>query len=242
MADPIHAESMSAIEKAFHSLQHYTLFEFQLFGQEIVIRNTIFVSWVAMLMIVAFSVVLTKKLSVNRPGKLQCIAEIFVDMVNGLCKSSIGHHYKPFVAYIGSLLMFLAVSNMIAIFNFIPGLHLYPPAKDITVTGTLAIISICVVIFAGFKYKGVKGWLKGLADPMPLMIPFKLLEYFTKPLSLCLRLFGNVLAAFIIMKLILNIVPYLGAPFAMFFDMFDGILQAFIFIYLTSIYIGEAVE
>jgi F-type H+-transporting ATPase subunit a len=168
---------------------------------------------------------------------------MLVGMVNGLCKSSIGHHhYKPFVPYIGSLLLFIAFANMIAIFNFIPGLHLYPPAKDITVTGTLAGISISVVIFAGFKYKGFKGWLKSLADPMPLMIPFKLLEYFTKPLSLCLRLFGNVLAAFIIMKLILNVAAPIGAPFAMFFDMFDGILQAFIFSYLTSIYIGEAVE
>ena len=99
-----------------------------------------------------------------------------------------------------------------------------------------------VVIYSGFRRKGFIGWAKSLADPMLLMIPFKLMEYGTKPLSLCLRLFGNIVAGFLIMELLLAVAPYVGAPFSAYFDLFDGILQAYIFIFLTSIYIGEAVE
>jgi len=68
------------------------------------------------------------------------------------------------------------------------------------------------------------------------------MENVRKPMSLCLRLFGNIVASFIIMELLLAFLPFAGAPFSAYFDLFDGILQAYIFIYLTTIYIGEAVE
>jgi F-type H+-transporting ATPase subunit a len=74
------------------------------------------------------------------------------------------------------------------------------------------------------------------------MFPFKLMEYVTKPLSLCLRLFGNIVAAFLIMELIYHFMGLIAAPFSAYFDFFDGILQAYIFVFLTCIYIGEAVE
>jgi F-type H+-transporting ATPase subunit a len=68
------------------------------------------------------------------------------------------------------------------------------------------------------------------------------MEYVTKPLSLCLRLFGNIVAAFLIMELIYHFLPPVAAPFAAYFDFFDGILQAYIFVFLTVLYIGDAVE
>jgi F-type H+-transporting ATPase subunit a len=167
---------------------------------------------------------------------------LFVKTVCNLCKESIGSHGAGFVPFTGTLLLYIGLSNIITVINFIPGLHIYPPTKDINVTGALAALSILTVFYASFKYKGFKGWVKSFADPIPLMAPFKLLEYGTKPLSLCLRLFGNIVAAFLIMELLLAFVPFISAPFSIYFDLFDGILQAFIFVYLTTIYIGEAVE
>ena len=192
--------------------------------------------------LILLALVFTRKMSSKQPNKLQIIAELFVNTVNNICEESIGHHYNEYVPYIGTLLLYLGFSNIISVFNFIPGLKMYPPTKDINVTAALALISILVVLYSGFRRKGFIGWAKSLADPMPLMIPFKLMEYGTKPLSLCLRLFGNVVASFIIMELLLSFAPFFGAPFSAYFDLFDGILQAYIFIYLTSIYIGEAVE
>lgn len=230
------------LDHVFEKMDRLTAFTITVFGREIEVPNTLFISWLVMAVLIALALIFTRHLSLARPGKLQCAAEMLVEMVTGLCKSSIGHHGKEFVPYIGTLLLFLGVANISAIFNFIPGLHIYPPTKDINVAGALAIISILIVLYSGFRYKGFSGWAKSLVQPMPVMAPFKILEYATKPLSLCLRLFGNIVAGFVIMELILAFVPLLGAPLSIYFDLFDGFLQAFIFVYLTSLYIGEAVE
>jgi len=230
------------LDPVFEKMERIIIFRFNLFGTEIEVGNTIFVTWIIMAALIALALIFTRKLSVDHPGKLQCIAELLVNTVNNICKESIGRHWRVFVPFIGTLILYIGMSNIIAVLNFIPGLELYPPTKDINVTGALALISIAVVIYSGFRYKGFGGWAKSLVDPMPLMAPFKILEYVTKPLSLCLRLFGNIVAAFIIMELLMSFAPFIGAPFSAYFDLFDGILQAYIFVYLTAIYLGEATE
>jgi len=230
------------LDSVFEKMERVVIFRFTLFGRVFEVGNTILVTWIIMALLIVLALLFTRKLSVDRPGKLQCIAETLTDFVNNICKDSIGHHGKTFVPYIGTLILYIGLSNIISVLNFVPGLDIYPPTKDVNVTAALALISILVVIVSGFRYKGFIGWAKSLADPMPLMIPFKLMEYATKPLSLCLRLFGNVVAGFIIMELLLSFIPYLASPFSAYFDLFDGILQAYIFVYLTSIYIGEATE
>jgi len=230
------------MDQVFEKMNRLVIFRFTLFGYEFEIGNTIVITWIIMAALILLALFFTRKLTSRQPGKPQIIAELLVETVNNICKDSIGERYRAYVPYLGTLLLYLGLSNIIAVFNFIPGIEIYPPTKDINVTAALALISILVVIFSGFRRKGFIGWAKSLADPMPLMIPFKLMEYGTKPLSLCLRLFGNIVAGFMIMELLLVFAPFLGAPFSAYFDLFDGILQAYIFVYLTSIYIGEAVE
>ena len=230
------------LDSVFDKMERIVIFRFSLFGSEFEVGNTIFVTWIIMALLILLAVVFTRKLSVDNPGKLQCIAELLAETVNNICRESIGRHWRVFVPYIGTLILYIGMANIIVLFNFIPGLEIFPPTKDINVTGALALMSIAVVIYSGFRYKGFVGWVKGLADPMPLMVPFKLMEYITKPLSLCLRLFGNIVAGFIIMELLLSFMPYIAAPFSAYFDLFDGILQAYIFVYLTAIYLGEATE
>ena len=76
-----------------------------------------------------------------------------------------------------------------------------------------------------------------------MVTPINILELAIKPLSLCMRLFGNVLGAFIIMELLKSVVPVVvPAVFSLYFDLFDGILQAYVFVFLTSLYIKEAIE
>ena len=75
------------------------------------------------------------------------------------------------------------------------------------------------------------------------MTPLNLMELVVRPLSLCMRLFGNILGAFIIMELIKMVVPMVVPLVAsMYFDLFDAFLQAYVFTFLTSLYIQEAVE
>ena len=78
---------------------------------------------------------------------------------------------------------------------------------------------------------------------MAIMLPFNILELVTRPLSLCMRLFGNVLGAFVVMELIKIVVP-VGVPviFSFYFDIFDGLIQAYVFVFLTSLFMSEAME
>ena len=104
-------------------------------------------------------------------------------------------------------------------------------------------MSIILVETSGIRSKGLKGWLKSFADPSPVIAPMNLLEVIIRPLSLCMRLFGNVLGAFVIMELIKQLLPVaLPVPFSLYFDIFDGLLQAYVFTFLTSMFIQEKIN
>jgi F-type H+-transporting ATPase subunit a len=128
-------------------------------------------------------------------------------------------------------------------FKFTPPFSIRPPTRDINVTAALAIISILLVLICGFHARGVKGWFKQLLHPLPMMLPFNLMEYGTRTISLALRLFGNILGGYVLMHLIVGLLPVaLPMVFSLYFDFFDGIIQAAIFVFLTSLYISEAVK
>lgn len=193
----------------------------------------------------------------------QNVTELVVDTVNNLMKTNIGHHWRPFAPYFGTLLIFLVFSNMASLFSILPtGSELFeitgmkffeklpefsisPPTKDLNVTATFAIISILLVLVCGIGYKGISGWLKGFLKPSPVMLPFHILDYATRTMTLSLRLFGNILAGFVIAEIILQgivfVKPLLPLS-SLFFDIFDAGLQAYIFVFLSSIYISEAIE
>lgn len=225
----------------FEKLNRIIVFQVNLGGMTLDISNSLLISWIITVVLIAAAFLAARRFETN-PGKLQNALELLVETVNNLCEGSIGVHWRPFAAYILALLLYLAACNTIALINFFPFIKLYPPTKDINVTGALALMSLALILYASFRYKGVKGWLRSLIEPLPVIAPFKILEYVTKPVSLCLRLFGNVLAGFVIMEMVFTVIPYVSEPFSLYFDIFDGILHAFVFAYLTTLYIGEAVE
>ena len=140
-------------------------------------------------------------------------------------------------AYLTAVLIYIGAANLVGVFGF------KPPTKDMNVTAALALMSIVLIEFSGIHKKGIKKWIKGFAEPIVLVTPINILELFIKPLSLCMRLFGNVLGAFVIMKLIEYIMP-VGLPvvFSLYFDLFDGLIQAYVFVFLTGLFIKEAIE
>jgi F-type H+-transporting ATPase subunit a len=127
--------------------------------------------------------------------------------------------------------------------EFVPLFLIRPPTRDINVTAALAVISISLVLFCGFAARGVGGWFKRLLHPVPMMLPFNIMEYGTRLISLALRLFGNILGGYVLMGMIEGLLP-VGLPvvLSLYFDFFDGLIQAAIFVFLTSLYIGEAVD
>ena len=231
-----------------------------LFGYTVEIADTVIVMWLVMAFLIVSSILLTRNLATVPKGK-QRFVEAVVGTINSFAKNNIGHHWKPFAPYLGTVLLFLVFSNTISIFNIIPsGEQLYeltgleffehwpafalrPPTKDINVTACLAVVTILVVLVGGFRIKKLGPWLKSFLEPVPVVLPFKILDYVIRPLSLCFRLFGNILGAFIVMELAYAALPAVfPAALSVYFDLFDGGLQAYIFVFLTSLYIAEATE
>ena len=170
-------------------------------------------------------------------GKRQLFAEMLVTKIEGFITDMVGEEAKGYVPYLSTVLIYLAFANLIGLFG------VKPPTKDLNVTAALALMSIVLVQYASIHSKGAGGWLKSFKEPMAIVTPINILELFIKPLSLCMRLFGNVLGAFVIMELIKILVPAVApVPFSLYFDIFDGLIQAYVFVFLTSLYIREAVE
>jgi F-type H+-transporting ATPase subunit a len=229
-----------------------TIFTLNISGFSIPITETVIVSWLVMLILIAASILLTRRLKVVPSGP-QVFLELAVDFVNNFAKDQFGSFAKYLGPYIGSLVLFLLVANIIPVISpvefkmfgleFIPPFAIKPPTRDINVTAAFAIISITLVIVCGFAARGIGGWFKRLLYPLPLMLPFNIMEYGTRLISLALRLFGNILGAYVLMSMIEGLLPVaLPVIFSLYFDFFDGAIQAAIFVFLTSLYISEAVN
>ncbi|MDO5403485.1 MAG: FoF1 ATP synthase subunit a, partial [Eubacteriales bacterium] len=160
-----------------------------------------------------------------------------VTKLYSMVENMTGKEGKRYIPYLMTILVYIGIANIIGLFGF------KSPTKDLNVTAALAIMSIILVEFAGIYQHGVKKWLHKFTEPIAIVTPINILEVFTRPLSLCMRLFGNVLGSFVIMELLEMVVPIiLPTVFSMYFDIFDGLLQAYVFVFLTSLYIKEAVE
>ena len=171
------------------------------------------------------------------PGKGQMMLEMAVSSLHNMVSGMVGENGQKYVPYLMTVLVYIGFANIIGLFGF------KPPTKDLNVTIALAVMSIVLIEAAGIIARGTKGWIKSFAQPVAIMTPFNILEIVIKPLSLCMRLFGNVLGAFVIMELIKQVVPVaLPVPFSLYFDIFDGLIQAYVFVFLTSLFVKEAIE
>ena len=213
-----------------------TAFTIPVFGG-IEIGESVAVTWIIMAVLVLVSILVTRNLKVENPGKGQLLLETAVTGLQNMVSGMTGEEGKRYVPYHMTVLLYIGMANIIGLFGF------KPPTKDLTVTVALAVMSIVLIEYAGIHAKGTKGWVKSFAQPVAIMTPFNILELVIRPLSLCMRLFGNVLGAFVIMELIKQVVPaVVPVVFSLYFDIFDGLIQAYVFVFLTSLFIKEAVE
>jgi F-type H+-transporting ATPase subunit a len=216
------------------------VFSFKIGGIEIGIDEATVVSWIIIAVMTVLAIILTRNLKVEGEiTKRQALLEMCYEKAENFFKSVMGPKVEKYIPYLMSVALFIGVSNIIGLFGF------KPPTKSMQVDAAMAIMTIVLVEYNAFKDKGFGGRLKEFTKPIWIITPINMLEVFTKPLSLCMRLFGNVIGAFTIMELI-KAIPVLkvGVPvvFSLYFDIFDGLLQAYIFVFLTAIYLQEAVE
>ncbi len=224
------------VEELLDQLSCKTVFTIPVFGG-IGISEAVVVTWIIMAVLVLLSVVLVRDLRVENPGKKQIALESAVGALYNIFAEILGEEGKRYAQYLMTIILYIGISNIIGLLGF------KPPTKDINVTAAMAIMSILLIEFAGVRQKGFGGWIKSFSKPSVIMIPINIMEIFVKPISLCMRLFGNVLGAFVIMEMIKGIIPaIIPIPFSLYFDIFDGLLQAYIFTLLTALFISEQLD
>ncbi|MDR3147144.1 MAG: F0F1 ATP synthase subunit A [Treponema sp.] len=228
---------------------------FRFLGQtvrSIDITETVLVSWVVMALLILASLLLTRRLR-EVPRGSQVFLEWAVEFLNNFSRGYFGKRAQVYGPYIGTVFLFLLLANIIPVISPMaigalglePPFVIKPPTRDINLTAALALLSILLVLFGGLRARGIRGWARNLLHPVPMMLPFNLLEYIIRPLSLCLRLFGNILGGYIIMLLVEQALPVpvvIPAALSLYFDFFDGLIQAVVFCFLTTLFVGEAVE
>lgn len=224
-------------EELLEELNCETVFSIHLGSMDIPIAESTVITWVIMLVILLLSVFLTRNLKVRDVSKRQLVTETIVIKLEHFITDMVGEEGRAYVPYLCAVILYIGIANIIGLFG------VKPPTKDLNTTAALALMSIVLVQYASIHVKGVGGWVKSFKEPMAIVTPINILELFIKPLSLCMRLFGNVLGAFVIMELIKILIPVaVPVPFSFYFDIFDGLIQAYVFVFLTSLYIREAVE
>lgn len=199
--------------------------------------ESVVVTWVLMAVLVALSLVLTRNLKVENPGKRQLLLESAVEFIYNFFHGILGEEGKRYIPYLMTVVVYIGFANVCGIFGF------KPPTKDLNVTAGMAVMSIVLIEYAGIHKKGARGFARSFIEPLPVMLPINIMEIMIRPTSLCMRLFGNILGGFVVMKLIEFICPaVLPVPLSLYFDFFDGFIQAYVFVFLTSLFIKETIE
>lgn len=218
---------------------------FMINGKEIYIHDTVVNSWIIVVLLSIFAIVVNRKLKKasidEKPTGLLNVVEILVEVLESLVKSVMGPTRMKFMPYIGTLALYLICANLFGLLGFTP------PTSDYNVTLALAIITFTMMHFNGIKSNGIGSYLKGFFEPMPFLFPINVLGELATPISLSFRLFGNILSGTIIMALIytgLNSVSMFITPFAApifhaYFDLFSGLIQTLIFVMLTMLNVAN---
>lgn len=225
------------VKNLMEELNCDTAFTIPIFGG-IPVAESVFVTWLIMAVVILLCAIFVRNLKVTNPGKGQLLLETAVSGIYSFFEDILGEKGKRFIPYLMSVGIYIGIANLIGILGF------KPPTKDINVTASLAILSIILIELSGVLAKGGRGWLKSFAEPDGCHFTDQpSLRFFIRPLSLCMRLFGNVLGSFVIMELLKMVVPaILPAVFSCYFDIFDGLIQAYVFVFLTALFIKEAID
>lgn len=194
-------------------------------------------SWFIMALLALLSFLATRRLDIY-PGKLQNVMEVIISSIDTFLTDTMGPEGRKFFPLIATLALYILTSNLIGIF---PGFE--SPTANLNTTASMAITVFFMTHIIGVRVHGIK-YLKQFMGPIPwltpLMLPIELIGHLARPLSLTMRLFGNIRGEDIVLGVVLMLVPAL-VPLPVFFLMiFTSFIQTIVFMLLTMMYIAGA--
>ena len=219
--------------------------------------------WIGVVVAIGFFISATRARALV-PGRLQSAAEVMYEFVADMVRGAIGQEGMKFFPYVFTLFIYILLANLLGLLPSIPGAtHTFTTTSHIAVTLGLALLSIAIVIVYGF-YKNGLGFLKLFVPSgvpawlLPLIVLIEFVSFLSRPLSLAIRLFANMLAGHIILKVFagfiisllgagvfvswISIFPFLGTVAITLLEILVAFLQAYVFAILTCIYLNDAVH
>ncbi len=217
------------------------VFQYNFFGHTVWITTTHVCVLIVFLILIGFAIAANRamKHASDVPTGFQNVVELVVEMLDGMVKGSMGNSASKFANYIGTIFIFILISNISGLFG------LRPPTADYGVTLPLGLMTFALIHFNKFKYQKVSGVIKGLCDPWPIWAPINIIGDVAVPISLSLRLFANVLSGTVMMALIYGLLSKVAiiwpAALHVYFDLFSGAIQTYVFCMLTMTYVSDAI-
>lgn len=210
-------------------------------GGQVHVPDHIVMAVFVALSLVAMVTLLRRGLSVEKPGHGQQVLELIVEALRAMLDDVIGHNGRKFIAVIGTFGLFIFAGNFMGL---LPGLT--APTGNLNVTLALGVFSFAYYNYLGFKDQGVKYLAHFLGPVMflaPLMLIIEIFSHVFRPISLAIRLFGNMTGEHILGGVFLNdlmSVPLLIPVPVMALGLFVSFLQSYIFVMLSMVYIAGA--
>ena len=221
------------------------LFKYSFFGHEVWITTSHVCILIVMLIIIGFAIAanLAMKKATEVPTGFQNVVELMVEKLDGMVDSPMGKNAPRFYNYIGTIFIFILLSNISGL------LGLRPPTADYGVTLPLGILTFVLIHFNQFKYQKLKDIWVDMCSPLPpwlpIWFPINLISEIAVPVSLSLRLFANVLSGTVMMALVYGLLKWFAvlwpAALHVYFDLFSGAIQTYVFCMLTMTYINNAI-
>jgi F-type H+-transporting ATPase subunit a len=229
----------------------------QIGGVDLSITNAAAHMMLAVLVILVVLNIAISKASLV-PGRLQSIAELMYEFIAGMIRDIVGPEGMRFFPYVFTLFIFILTANMLGMFSIF-----FTTTSHVAVTLSLALLTITIVIITGLVRHGF-GFFKLFAPsglPLPLYIlitPIEIISFLARPITLAVRLFANMLAGHVMLKIFgifvislgglggaaaLSALLPLGAAFAITgLEFLVAFLQAYVFAILTVIYLNDVVH
>jgi len=196
-------------------------------------------SWFIMAILALFSFLATRRLNII-PGGFQNFMEVVIEGFDNLITESMGHEGRKFFPLIATLGLYILTSNLLGL---IPGFE--SPTSNLNTTVSMAVVVFVTTHVVGIKIHGFK-YVKQFLGPIwwltPLMLPIEIVSHLARPLSLSVRLFGNIMGEDKVLAVVVLLVPFL-VPLPVFVLMiFTSFIQTIVFMLLAMMYIGGAME
>ena len=200
------------------------------------IKSSIIITFILAIILIIIGIRLRKYKPTDEPKGIIIVIEWLVETMNEMCKSTIGKRYKKLAPYLTTIALLLFVYNISGLFGF------RPPTASVSVTFAFSITTFILVEVYGLKSQGLGKHLKSYLDPIPLFLPMNIISDIAIPISLGLRLFGNILSGLVIMSLVYTVLGWAAVAISpilhLYFDLFSGFIQTLVFCMLTLVFIA----